>query len=206
MKTDSIQSTTSQYLIEHEILLHQLQLQQLVILGLVLLVILLIPVAVFMIKRQKQASTHWRSLLREIEQANQDVTFRNETQKAIIASLHERMNTLETSKTVEPSYDEYAEILGFYEKINSPLMNFLKTIQLSAYEMFICILILEKVPLKEIANLLGKNYDAVKKRKQRIQNKIKLSGICKNPEQCTNCPLRNISLICPESKTGDSLQ
>lgn len=205
METEIIQSTSSQPLIEHDILLQQLQLQQLIILGLVLLVILLVPVAIFMIKKHKQASTHWRSLLQEIEQTNQDVTFRNEAQEAIIASLHERMKTLEILKATEPSYDEYTDILGFYQKINRPLISFLETIQLSPYEMFICILIFEKVPLKEIAHLLGKNYDAVKKRKQRIQNKIKLNGICKKEEQCTNCPLQNLSQICPGLKNGNSL-
>lgn len=204
MKTDIIQSTHSQPLIDHEILIQQLQLQQLIILGLVLLVILLIPVAIFMIKRHKQASTHWRSLLQEIEQTNQDVTFRNEAQEAIIASLYERMNILESQKAIEPSNYEYTEILRFYQKINLPLIHFLETIQLSPYEMFICILIFEKVSLKEIANLLGKNYDAIKKRKQRIQNKIKLNGICNNTEQCSNCPLLNISQICPESRNGNS--
>ena len=160
-------------MIEHDILLQQLQLQQLIILGLVLLVILLIPVAIIMFKRQKQASTYWRSLFQEIEQVNQDVTFRNQTQEAIIASLRERMQTLENQKPAEPSYDEYTEILGFYRK--------------------------------KIANLLGKNYDAVKKRRQRIQNKIKLSGTCKNAEQCIHCPLLNIPQICPTPKGGDVL-
>ena len=73
-----------------------------------------------------------------------------------------RMQTLENQKPAEPSYDEYTEILGFYRKINQPLISFLESIQLSSYEIFICILIFEKVSLKEIANLLGKNYDAVK--------------------------------------------
>ena len=73
------------------------------------------------------------------------------------------------------------------------------------FEIFICILIFEKVSLKEIANLLGKNYDAVKKRRQRIQNKIKLSGTCKNAEQCIHCPLLNIPQICPTPKSGDIL-
>ena len=77
MITEITQSNPSQSLIEHDILLQQLQLQQLIILGLVLLVILLIPVAIIMFKRQKQASTYWRSLFQEIEQVNQDVTFRN---------------------------------------------------------------------------------------------------------------------------------
>lgn len=86
MITEITQSNPSQSLIEHDILLQQLQLQQLIILGLVLLVILLIPVAIIMFKRQKQASTYWRSLFQEIEQVNQDVTFRNQTQEAIIAS------------------------------------------------------------------------------------------------------------------------
>lgn len=95
MITEITQSNPSQSLIEHDILLQQLQLQQLIILGLVLLVILLIPVAIIMFKRQKQASTYWRSLFQEIEQVNQDVTFRNQTQEAIIASLRERMQTLE---------------------------------------------------------------------------------------------------------------
>lgn len=162
MITEITQSNPSQSLIEHDILLQQLQLQQLIILGLVLLVILLIPVAIIIFKRQKQASTYWRSLFQEIEQVNQDVTFRNQTQEAIIASLRERMQTLENQKPAEPSYDEYTEILGFYRKINQPLISFLESIQLSSYEIFICILIFEKVSLKEIANLLGKNYDAVK--------------------------------------------
>lgn len=118
MITEITQSNPSQSLIEHDILLQQLQLQQLIILGLVLLVILLIPVAIIMFKRQKQASTYWRSLFR-IEQVNQDVTFRNQTQEAIIASLRERMQTLENQKPAEPSYDEYTEILGFYRK-NKP--------------------------------------------------------------------------------------
>lgn len=116
MITEITQSNPSQSLIEHDILLQQLQLQQLIILGLVLLVILLIPVAIIMFKRQKQASTYWRSLFQEIEQVNQDVTFRNQTQEAIIASLRERMQTLENQKPAEPSYDEYTEILGFYRK------------------------------------------------------------------------------------------
>ena len=176
MITEITQSNPSQSLIEHDILLQQLQLQQLIILGLVLLVILLIPVAIIIFKRQKQASTYWRSLFQEIEQVNQDVTFRNQTQEAIIASLRERMQTLENQKPAEPSY-----------------------------EIFICILIFEKVSLKEIANLLGKNYDAVKKRRQRIQNKIKLSGTCKNAEQCIHCPLLNIPQICPTPKGGDVL-
>ena len=205
MITEITQSNPSQSLIEHDILLQQLQLQQLIILGLVLLVILLIPVAIIMFKRQKQASTYWRSLFQEIEQVNQDVTFRNQTQEAIIASLRERMQTLENQKPAEPSYDEYTEILGFYRKINQPLISFLESIQLSSYEIFICILIFEKVSLKEIANLLGKNYDAVKKRRQRIQNKIKLSGTCKNAEQCIHCPLLNIPQICPTPKGGDVL-
>ena len=111
MITEITQSNPSQSLIEHDILLQQLQLQQLIILGLVLLVILLIPVAIIMFKRQKQASTYWRSLFQEIEQVNQDVTFRNQTQEAIIASLRERMQTLENQKPAEPSYDEYTEIL-----------------------------------------------------------------------------------------------
>ena len=85
MITEITQSNPLQSLIEHDILLQQLQLQQLIILGLVLLVILLIPVAIIMFKRQKQASTYWRSLFQEIEQVNQDVTFRNQTQEAIIA-------------------------------------------------------------------------------------------------------------------------
>ena len=204
MITEITQSNPSQSLIEHDILLQQLQLQQLIILGLVL-VILLIPVAIIMFKRQKQASTYWRSLFQEIEQVNQDVTFRNQTQEAIIASLRERMQTLENQKPAEPSYDEYTEILGFYRKINQPLISFLESIQLSSYEIFICILIFEKVSLKEIANLLGKNYDAVKKRRQRIQNKIKLSGTCKNAEQCIHCPLLNIPQICPTPKSGDIL-
>ena len=191
MITEITQSNPSQSLIEHDILLQQLQLQQLIILGLVLLVILLIPVAIIMFKRQKQASTYWRSLFQEIEQVNQDVTFRNQTQEAIIASLRERMQTLENQKPAEPSYDEYTEILGFYRKINQPLISFLESIQ--------------KVSLKEIANLLGKNYDAVKKRRQRIQNKIKLSGTCKNAEQCIHCPLLNIPQICPTPKGGDVL-
>ena len=205
MITEITQSNPSQSLIEHDILLQQLQLQQLIILGLVLLVILLIPVAIIMFKSQKQASTYWRSLFQEIEQVNQDVTFRNQTQEAIIASLRERMQTLENQKPAEPSYDEYTEILGFYRKINQPLISFLESIQLSSYEIFICILIFEKVSLKEIANLLGKNYDAVKKRRQRIQNKIKLSGTCKNAEQCIHCPLLNIPQICPTPKGGDVL-
>lgn len=196
------QSNPSQSLIEHDVLLQQLQLQQLIILGLVLLVILLIPVAVIMFKRQKQASTHWKSLFQEIEQANQDVTFRNEAQKAIIVSLHERINALENRKPVEPSYEEYTEILGFYRKINLPMINFLETMQLSSYEMFICILLFEKVSLKDIANLLDKKYDTVKKRKQRIQNKIRMSGKCQNAEQCTNCPLRDITQICPPKDTN----
>lgn len=83
MITEITQSNPSQSLIEHDILLQQLQLQQLIILGLVLLVILLIPVAIIMFKRQKQASTYWRSLFQEIEQVNQDVTFRNQTQKPL---------------------------------------------------------------------------------------------------------------------------
>jgi len=99
MITEITQSNPSQSLIEHDILLQQLQLQQLIILGLVLLVILLIPVAIIMFKRQKQASTYWRSLFQEIEQVNQDVTFRNQTQEAIIASLRERMQT--SAPTVE---------------------------------------------------------------------------------------------------------
>ena len=148
MITEITQSNPSQSLIEHDILLQQLQLQQLIILGLVLLVILLIPVAIIMFKRQKQASTYWRSLFQEIEQVNQDVTFRNQTQEAIIASLRERMQTLENQKPAEPSYDEYTEILGFYRKINQPLISFLESIQLSSYEIFICILIFEKVSLK----------------------------------------------------------
>ena len=61
-----------------------LQLQQLIILGLVLLVLLLITVAIIMFKRQKQASTYWRSLFQEIEQVNQDVTFRNQTQERCV--------------------------------------------------------------------------------------------------------------------------
>jgi len=126
MITEITQSNPSQSLIEHDILLQQLQLQQLIILGLVLLVILLIPVAIIMFKRQKQASTYWRSLFQEIEQVNQDVTFRNQTQEAIIASLRERMQTLENQKPAEPSYDEYTEILGFYRKINQPLISFLE--------------------------------------------------------------------------------
>lgn len=85
------------------------------------------------------------------------------------------------------------------------MISFLESIQLSSYEIFICILIFEKVSLKEIANLLGKNYDAVKKRRQRIQNKIKLSGTCKNAEQCIHCPLLNIPQICPTPKGGDVL-
>ncbi|WP_294480658.1 hypothetical protein [uncultured Bacteroides sp.] len=196
------QSNPSQSLIEHDVLLQQLQLQQLIILGLVLLVILLIPVAVIMFKRQKQASTHWKSLFQEIEQTNQDVTFRNEAQKAIIVSLHERINALESQKPVEPSYEEYTEILGFYRKINLPMINFLETMQLSSYEMFICILLFEKVSLKDIANLLDKKYDTIKKRKQRIQNKIRMSGKCQNTEQCINCPLRDITQICPPKDTN----
>ena len=137
MITEITQSNPSQSLIEHDILLQQLQLQQLIILGLVLLVILLIPVAIIMFKRQKQASTYWRSLFQEIEQVNQDVTFRNQTQEAIIASLRERMQTLENQKPAEPSYDEYTEILGFYRKINQPLISFLESIQLSSYEIFL---------------------------------------------------------------------
>ena len=185
-------------MIEHDILLQQLQLpNNSFILGLVLLVILLIPVAIIMFKRQKQASI-LEIFSEEIEQVNQ-------TQEAIIASLRERMQTLENQKPAEPSYDEYTEILGFYRKINQPLISFLESIQLSSYEIFICILIFEKVSLKEIANLLGKNYDAVKKRRQRIQNKIKLSGTCKNAEQCIHCPLLNIPQICPTPKSGDIL-
>ncbi|MDD3038917.1 hypothetical protein [Bacteroides sp.] len=203
METEIIQSTSSQSWTEHNILLQQLQLQQLIILGLVLLVILLIPVAILLIKKHKQASTHWKSLFQEIEQGNQDVIFRNEAQEAIITSLHERMKELEKQQPTEPSYAEYTEILKFYRKINLPLINFLEINQLSSYEMFICILIFEKVTLKEIANLLDKNYDAIKKRKQRIQNKIKLSGICKEAEQCNKCPLQNISQICPTAKNRE---
>ena len=42
-------------------------------------------------------------------------------------------------------------------------------------------------------------------RRQRIQNKIKLSGTCKNAEQCIHCPLLNIPQICPTPKGGDVL-
>lgn len=205
METEMIQSTSSQSLIEHDFMLQQLQLQQLIILGLVLLIILMLPAAIYMIKKHKQASTHWRTRLQEIERTNQDVTFRNEAQKAIITSLHERMKTLESQKPAEPMDDEYDAILGFYRKINQPFISFLEKNQLSSYEIFICILIFEKVPLKEIANLLDKNYDAVKKRKQRIQNKIKLNSVCKHTEECVNCPLWNIPQLCPVPQSGDSL-
>ena len=96
MITEITQSNPSQSLIEHDILLQQLQLQQLIILGLVLLVILLIPVAIIIFKRQKQASTYWRSLFQEIEQVN-TVNFKSTYQETVTVSLNQNssLNTRE---------------------------------------------------------------------------------------------------------------
>lgn len=71
---------------------------------------------------------------------------------------------------------EYNKFIHCFQISNPYLLNYLRTpdFKLSSYEIVLCILAYLNTPISHIGFLLDKKYDALKKAKQRIKNKMQI--------------------------------
>lgn len=71
---------------------------------------------------------------------------------------------------------EYNKFIHYFQISNPYLLNYLRTpdFKLSSYEIVLCILAYLNTPISHIGFLLDKKYDALKKAKQRIKNKMQI--------------------------------
>lgn len=115
-----------------------------------------------------------------------------ETQRLIIkrhaesiSSLHKKIASLTEQKDSETynflhteilSAAEYDKFIHYFQISNPYLLNYLRTpdFKLTSYEIVLCILVYLNTPISHIGFLLDKKYDALKKAKQRIKNKMQI--------------------------------
>lgn len=72
--------------------------------------------------------------------------------------------------------EDYVHLIRGYQFYNTSLVKYLHSedLKLTPYEIFLCIFSFERIPLRQVATLLGKNEVALKKAHQRIKEKLKI--------------------------------
>lgn len=70
---------------------------------------------------------------------------------------------------------DYTELLKGYYQTDRALLQLIESYNFTTYEMVVCFFYCKQVSLKNIAFILKHSYDSVKKAKQRISKKLKLT-------------------------------
>lgn len=80
-----------------------------------------------------------------------------------------------TEKNEHNTLSDYKELLKGYYFTDQSLLKLIESYKFTPYEMAVCFFICKQVALKDIAHILGHSYDSVKKAKQRISERLRLT-------------------------------
>lgn len=178
---------------DQEVLLHRHDVWKLKAICFALIAVVLLVLTIYVYRFYvryrvcKERELHQKES--ELQERQQEITHlacKSGTQQSMLGLLHQQLQIAE--KQVQEANGrqdlsmslllitepEYPIVIHYFETLQAPLLSFLESHQLSAYETILCLLIANGVSAKQMADILGKTYEAIKKAKQRILVRMKM--------------------------------